>query len=98
MLKHEVYQKAAEVFGTVVGVAGMVKVMDDITTEDFVGPEEYKKVSEYIDINDIICNAIDTGKYKQLQQNLYQLNRNRHHNIKDITIYKRAWDKAKEPK
>ena len=55
MLKHEVYQKAAEVFGTVVGVAGMVKVMDDITTEDFVGPEEYKKVSEYIDINDIIC-------------------------------------------
>jgi hypothetical protein len=97
MLKQEVFQKVSEVFGTVVGVASMVTVMDmDDVSQDMVGgAEEYKRFSDEIDINLIIRNAIEVGKYQQLQRNVCELNRNRHHRIKDLTIYKRAWDKIK---
>jgi hypothetical protein len=97
MLKQEVYQKAAEVFGVSVGIAnimGFTNVIDESNEPDFT-PEEYKGVADEIDINMIICNAIDKNKYQQLQKKLYDLTRKRHPRIKDVTIYKKAWKDIK---
>ena len=93
MLKQEIYQKASDVFGVTVGMAniiGFTNLIDESNEKDFT-PEEYKGVSDEIDINMIICKAIDNGKYRELQNNLYTLNKKRHARIKDITIYKKAW-------
>ena len=84
MLKQEVYQRASDIFGVSVGVAniiGFTNLIDDSNEPDFT-PQEYKEVSDEIDINMIICNAIDKNKYKQLQRKLYDLNKKRHPNIK----------------
>jgi hypothetical protein len=97
MLKQEVYQKAAEVFGVSVGVAnimGFTNLLDESNEVDFT-PEEYKEVADEMDINTIICNAIDKNKYQQLQRKLYDLTKKRHPRIKDITIYKKAWKDIK---
>ena len=94
MLKQEVYEKASEVFGVSVGIANVVGYMnidESIEGSEKVTPEHDKMVSDEVDINTIICNAINVGKYQQLQSSLYQLNKNRHHRSKDLTIYKKAW-------
>jgi len=97
MLKQEVYQKAAEVFGVSVGIAniiGFTNVLDESNEPDFT-PEEYKGEANEKDKNIIICNAIDGNKYQQLQKKLYDLTRKRHPRIKDVTIYKKAWKDIK---
>jgi hypothetical protein len=95
MLKQEAYEKVSEVFGTIVGVASMVKVMDIDEVKEAQTPVDFKKSSDEIDVNMIINKAIDAGKYKDLQKNLYILNRKRHPRAKELTIYKRAWDNIK---
>ena len=95
MLKQEAYEKVSEVFGTMVGVASMVKVMDLEETNEGENPIEYKKFSDEIDINMIILNSIDAGKYKDLQRSIYLLNKNRHPRTKELTIYKKAWNNIK---
>ena len=97
MLKQEAYEKVSEVFGTVVGVASMVKVMemDEVSPDMVGGAEEYKRFSDEIDINMIILNSIDAGKYKDLQRSIYLLNKNRHPRTKELTIYKKAWNNIK---
>lgn len=92
MLKQEAYEKVSEVFGTIVGVASMVGVIDLKEVEGVEEPVTYKKFSDEIDVNGIITKAIDTGKYRELQKNLYILNKKRHPRAKDLTIYKKAWD------
>ena len=97
MLKQETYQKVSDVFGVSVGMAniiGFTNIIDDSNETDFT-PEEYKGVSDELDINMIICNAIDTNKYHQLQRKLYDLNKKRHPRIKEVTIYKKAWKDIK---
>lgn len=95
MLKQEAYEKVSEVFGTVVGVATMMGVVDLEDTKEVTEPVTYKKYSDEIDVNMIITKAIDAGKYRELQKNLYILNKNRHPRAKDLTIYKRAWEATK---
>jgi len=96
MLRQEVYQKTSEVFGTVVGVANVdYKNLDEVSVDNEFTPVTYKKASDEIDINNIICLAIDYDKYKELQKNLYKHNIKRHPKIKDVTIYKRAWEDTK---
>ena len=92
MLKQEAYQKASEVFGTVVGVASMVGMVDLTEVEGADEPVTYKKFSDEVDVNGIIIKAIDNGKYRELQKNLYILNKKRHPRAKDLTIYKKAWE------
>jgi hypothetical protein len=96
MLRQEAYEKVSEVFGTIVGVASIIKVMEASEVEKAQTPVEFKKSSDEIDVNMIITKAIDNGKYKELQKNLYTLNRKRHPRAKDLTIYKRAWDNIKD--
>lgn len=95
MLKQEAYEKVSEVFGTVVGVASMVGMVDLTEVEGAEEPVTYKKFSDEIDVNGIITKAIDTGKYRELQKNLYILNKKRNPRAKELTIYKRAWDNIK---
>ena len=95
MLKQEAYEKVSEVFGTVVGVATMMGVVDLEDVKDATEPVTYKKYSDEIDVNMIITKAIDAGKYRELQKNLYILNKTRHPRAKDLTIYKRAWEATK---
>ena len=95
MLKQEAYEKVSEVFGTIVGVATMVGMVDLEETKDATEPITYKKYSDEIDVNGIINKAIDAGKYKELQKNLYLLNKKIHPRAKDLTIYKKAWDITK---
>ena len=95
MLRQEVYEKTSEVFGTVVAVANVIGYT---SVEEKCGeetPVTYKKVSDEVDINMIICKAIDESKYKDLQKNLYILNKKRNPRAKDLTIYKRAWEATK---
>ena len=94
MLKQEVYEKASDIFGVSVGIANIIGYKDideNIEGSEVVTPEDYKMVSDEIDINTIICNAISVDRYQQLQTALYELNKNRHHRSKDLTIYKKAW-------
>ena len=95
MLKQEAYEKVSEVFGTIVGVATMVGVVDLNEIDGAEEPVSYKKYSDEIDVNGIINKAIDTGKYRELQKNLYILNKKRHPRAKDLTIYKKAWEASK---
>lgn len=95
MLKQEAYEKASEVFGTIVGVATMMGMVDLKEVEGVEEPVTYKKFSDEIDVNMIITKAIDTGKYRELQRNLYKHNLKRHPRAKDLTIYKRAWEDTK---
>ena len=92
MLKQESYEKVSEVFGTIVGVASVVGMVDLTEVKGAEEPVAYKKFSDEIDVNGIINKAIDNGKYRELQKNLYILNKKRHPRAKDITIYKRAWE------
>lgn len=92
MLKQEAYQKVSEVFGTVVGVASMVGMIDLKEVDGAEEPVTYKKFSDEIDVNEIILKAIDNDKYRELQKNLYILNKKRNPRAKDLTIYKKAWE------
>lgn len=93
MLREDVFKKVSDTFGTTVGIANImgVKNLAEEAVDKEYTPQTFKKVSDEIDINNIICNSIEIGKYRELQNNLYALNRVRHNRIKDITIYKKAW-------
>ena len=93
MLKHDVYKKVSEVFGTVVGVASMVGIIDMDEVNGADEPVGYKAAIEEIDINNIINKAIEVGRYKELQKSLHNIKRNSR--MKDLTRYKRAWDSIK---
>jgi hypothetical protein len=94
MLKQETYQKVSEVFGTVVGVASVYGMIDLNEVEGADEPVSYKAAVDEIDINDIINKAIEVGRYKELQVNLYNIKRNPR--MKDLTRYKRAWETIKK--
>jgi hypothetical protein len=95
MLKQEAYEKVSEVFGTIVGVATVVGMLDLEDKKEVTEPVTFKKFSDEIDVNMIINKAIDNGKYKELQKNLYKHNLKRHPKAKELTIYKRAWEDTK---
>ncbi|CAB4142410.1 hypothetical protein UFOVP449_47 [uncultured Caudovirales phage] len=96
MLKQEAYEKVSEVFGTVVGVAKMIGATDLENFKEVPEVVTHKRFSDEIVINDIINEAIDYGLYKELQKNLYILNKKRSPRIKESTIYKRAWELSKK--
>lgn len=93
MLKQEIYQKASDVFGVSVGVANFITYTNVTEQKEnkATTPETLKKVTDEVDINDIIAKAIESGRYRDLQELLYYFNKHRHHRTKEVTIYKRAW-------
>lgn len=92
MLKQEVYDSTAQIFGVSVGIAN---ILGYSKFEDLKGdytPVTYKKVSDELDINMIINRVIEIGKYKTFQKILHNTRKSvGNRKIKELTIYKKAW-------
>jgi hypothetical protein len=93
MLKQEVFEKASMVFGVSVGIAHNItytSVSEKRETKTET-PETLKKLDDEVEINFIIAKAIESGRYRDLQDKLWKMNKKRHGRTKEVTIYKNAW-------
>ncbi len=93
MLKQEVFEKASVIFGVSVGVAHNItyKSVSEEKEKKTETPEALKRLDDEVEINTIIAKAIESGRYRDLQHTLWNLNRKRHSRTKEVTIYKNAW-------
>lgn len=97
MLKQEVYENTAQIFGVSVGVANIMgySKFEDLK-EDYT-PVKYKKASDELDINIIINRVIEIGKYKPFQRILHSVRKKAgNRRIKELTIYRKAWLELKD--
>jgi predicted nucleic acid-binding Zn-ribbon protein len=91
MLPEIIYRKASEEFGVPVGVAKILgfkkkkEHIEEITTEN------YKKLSNELDINWIIADTVIDGTYKKLQREIYTLKRTNKRLKSELSIYNRAY-------
>ena len=90
MLRDTDYMKIADEYNTSIGVATMVNFMQRV---DII--KKNKLYEEDSVINEIVANSIDEGIYKKVIRKVYELQRKRKGNIKDSTIYKRAYQLCK---
>jgi len=92
MIRDEVYVTISDTFGTSIGVASILgyKKRED-AKEEFETPKGFKRFNDELDINYIITDAIEVGKYRELQRELYRLKSKSGRRIKEVTIYKKAW-------
>ena len=91
MLKEATYTQAAEEFGTSVGVAhaiGYKNKREQIREE---GIESFKSIEPELELNAIICDAIEIGLYKELQREIYKIKQRGDKRLKETTIYNRAF-------
>ena len=96
MLSESTYQTAATDFGTAVGVAkitGYKKKTEHIGELD---PTAYKELSDEMDINAIITEAILDGTYKKLCRAVYHIRLNNKRIKKELSIYKKAWKRIND--
>ena len=97
MLRQEVYENTAQIFGVSVGVANIMGYTKLEDTKGDCTPKVYKRVSDELDINMIINRAIELGKYKQFQRILhYTRKRTKNPRTKELTIYKKAWKELRD--
>lgn len=89
MLRDTDYLKIANEYSTSIGMATWV---DYQTKEDFV-----KKRGRMDDatINEIVALSVEEDIYPQMIRKVYELQSKRRGNIKDSTIYKRAYQLCK---
>ena len=91
MIKESVYMDVAEEFGTSVGVAhviGYKNKKEQIKTE---GIESFKVIEGDLELNAIICDAIEIDKYQELQRAIYNIRLKGDKRLKETTIYNRAF-------
>lgn len=92
MLKEEVFEDLATKFGTSIGVATIYKIQPlEECKSEFETSKDYKEYEEELTINNIICKAIDLGRYQLLQRVLYKMELEKDKRLKELTIYRRAW-------
>jgi len=95
MIRQEGYEWISYTFGTSVGVANILGYKKRSEgKEEYSTPLAFKKFNDDLDINEIITESIEEGKYKELQRELYRLNQKKHPRIKEVTIYKKAWQET----
>jgi hypothetical protein len=90
MLRDTDYMKIASEYSTSIGVATMINFMEKV--------DVVKKNRLYADdstINEVVATAVEDGIYKEFIRKVYELQRKRRGNIKDSTIYKRAYQLCK---
>ena len=90
MIKDSVYVDVAEEFGTSVGVAhiiGYKNKKEQIKTE---GIESFKVIEPELELNMIICDAIEINMYQELQREIYNIKLKGDKRLKETTIYNRA--------
>jgi hypothetical protein len=92
MLREETYMQSAELFGTSVGVAQVMKTIPLISA-DTTQKRIYKEVREELDLHKIICKSIEMGSYRMLMRVVFKMKKKMgKRNIKELTIYKKAFD------
>lgn len=89
MLRDTDYLKMANEYSTSIGMATWI---DYQTKEDFV-----KKSGRVDDatINEMVAISVEEGIYPKFIRKVYELQTKRRGNIKDSTIYKRAYQLCK---
>jgi len=92
MIREEIFHRVADVFGTSIGVAHIIrnKTLSE-TKDEFDTKLDYKNYSDELDINNIVTEAIELGLYQTLQRNLYYIKQKGDKRLKEYTIYKKAW-------
>ena len=95
MIKEETYNQVATEFATSIGVAHIIgfKTKKDQIKEE--GVESFKKIEPDLEINAIVCDAIEFDLYKELQRKVYEIKQTKK-KLKEITIYRRAFKLATE--
>ena len=96
MLSEDVYQSAATDFGTAVGVAKILGYKRKTEHIGELNPQEYKGLSDEMDINAIITEAILDGTYKKLCRAIYGIRLNNKRIKKELSIYKKAWKRIND--
>jgi hypothetical protein len=93
MLKEEVFNRAAQEFGTSIGVAKIYKVQPlNEYKEEVKDDTTFGKYKKELEINYIIVDAVDLGLYRELQRTIYDITVNRKSTIKDeLRLYKKAF-------
>ena len=90
MIKESVYEEAADAFGTSVGVAHVIGYKNKKQQIKEEGIESFKSIEPDLEINYIICDAIELGIYQELQRAIYKL-RNNKRIKKETTLYDKAF-------
>ena len=95
MIKEETYNQVATEFATSIGVAHIIgfKTKKDQIKEE--GVESFKRIEPDLEINAIVCDAIEFDLYKELQREIYEIRQTKK-KLKEITIYRRAFKQATE--
>ena len=95
MIKEETYNQVATEFATAIGVAHIIgfKTKREQIKEE--GVESFKVIEPALEINAIVCDAIEFDLYKELQRKVYEIRQTKK-KLKEITIYRRAFKQATE--
>jgi hypothetical protein len=92
MIRQEIYEKVSDRFGVGIGVANIMSISPITDVKEEVDRKIYNSLKRELKINGIIGRAIDGLKYKELQREVYRLNKEYSgKKITDLTIYNRAW-------
>ncbi len=92
MIRQEIYEKVSDRFGVSIGVANIMSVSPITDVKEEVDRKEFNSLKRELKINSIIGRAIDGLKYKELQREVYRLNKEYSgKKITELTIYNRAW-------
>ena len=91
MIKESTYTQAAEEFGTSVGVAHIIGFKNKREQIKEGGIESFKTIEPDLELNAIICDAIEIGLYQQLQREVYKIKQTGDKRLKETTIYNRAF-------
>jgi hypothetical protein len=95
MIKEETYNQVATEFATAIGVAHIIgfKTKREQIKEE--GVESFKVIEPDLEINAIVCDAIEFDLYQELQREVYGIRQTKK-KLKEITIYRRAFKQATE--
>ena len=91
MIKEHVYEEAAENFGTSVGVAHIIGFKNKKQQIKEEGVESFKSIEPELEINYTIIDAIEIGKYQELQRAIFKLKNNKRIK-KETTLYNKAFN------
>jgi hypothetical protein len=90
MLKESTYVDAASAFGTPVGVAHITGYKNKKQQIEEEGIESFKNIESDLELNAIICEAIEINMYQKLQREIYKIRLKGDKRLKETTIYNRA--------
>ena len=91
MIKESTYTQAADAFGTSVGVAHVIGYKNKKEQIKAEGIESFKVIELDLELNAIICDAIEIDKYQELQRAIYNIRLKGDKRLKETTIYNRAF-------